>query len=121
MPIVDLEVLEKKAKEKADAEKSPTTKLIGDKRVFLGDDDDWYDTPGEALNSLQIKRQQDEYKRLGLNELGQTKEQEELSKKRSALAKKKEEILKQAALIDIEIAQVGQPEKEEKEQKHKKK
>jgi len=104
MPIVDQVVLEKKAKEKLEAEKSVPTQKIGDKTYYKGAEGKLYDYHGEALDSLQNEKQQAEYKRLGLDENGRSPEQVALSNEKIRLLKKKESVMAEARKIDVEIA-----------------
>lgn len=120
MSIVDPKELEKQRKKREDEESSVTSKMIGTKRIFLGADH-WYDTPGEALESRQKEKQLAEYKRLGLNEFGQTKEQEAASRRRMELIKQKERLLKNLSSLESKIAGVEKEKKKEKTETKKKK
>lgn len=104
MPIVNPEVLEKKAKEVEEAAKSVPTKVIGGKTYFKGSGDDWYDSHGEALDSLQIEKQKSEYKKMGLDEFGRSPEQILLAQEKASLLKEKEGLLLKARGIDVKIA-----------------
>lgn len=104
MPIVNQEVLEKKAKEKADAEKSVPTQKIGGKTYYKGAKGALYDYHGEALDSLQKEKEQEAYKKQGLNEHGQTLEQVALSNEKTKILKEKEKHLEEARKCDTRIS-----------------
>lgn len=104
MPIVNPAELEKKAKEKKDAEKSVPILVIDGKTYYKGADGATYDTHGEALDSLQKEKQQAEYKKLGLDDFGRTPEQVAFSDARAKLLKKRESKIEEVRAIDVEIA-----------------
>ena len=65
-------------------------KFYGKKKIFIGAGGVEYTTAGEAIQSLQSEKEKESFKKLGLNEYGQTPEQENNSKKRIELLKKRE-------------------------------
>lgn len=123
MPKVDPEVLEKAAKKKEEEAKSVPTKLIGGRTYFRGAGDEWYDNHGEALESLQTEKQQSEFKKLGLDQYGRTKEDVERAEKVKVLVDKRNKLIDEIRVIDIEIAhaRTGAMPLDEKETKKKKK
>ena len=118
MPIVNEKELIEQAKKRKTAS-GVEIKTIGDTQTYAGAGGLLYSTYGEALDSLQAKRTVDEYKRLGLNELGQTPEQAARAKRRIEKIKAREELVKKLYEMDKEIA--GMNVEEKKSDKPKKK
>lgn len=107
MPIVDIEKVEKEAKEKKEAIPEIVTKSVGDKTYFKGKQlDDWFDSYGECLKANEAEARKKEYAKLGLNEEGQSPEQVEIAKKTGELGKRKAKLLEKVGKIDAEIAEV---------------
>ena len=105
MPIIDLEAEQKKALEAKKGRPSIETKQIGDTTYFKGVLlDDWFSDYGECIKANQEAAVQKRYKEMGLNEFGQTPEQEKRVKQIAVLVEKKNKVLKDLAEIDIEIA-----------------
>lgn len=106
MAKVDLKQLEEEAKKKKVEEPAIEEKRVGEKLVFRGPQGEWYDVRGEALAAhIEYKRQL-EYKKLGLNEFGQSKEEIEKQSRIRKLIEKRNEIIESARKIDIEIGNI---------------
>ncbi len=119
MPVVTEQQIEEAKKKAKEVDTSGIQeKVYGTTKVWIGSNGASYSSYSEALDSIQIQKEQADFKKLGLNEHGQTPEQVAQNKKRSELYKKKEAILKQAADVDEEIRNVGT---EKKPETHKKK
>lgn len=124
MPVVDIEKEKAAAKLKKDAIPEILPIEVGGKTFYRGKIiSDVFDDFGECLIANQNAAQQKEFKRLGLNELGQTPEQAARIKKIQKLINEKAKILEDAAKIDAEIATIkaGTDEKEKEEPKKKRK
>ena len=118
MPIVNEKELVEKAKQKQkELDATVKEEMIGDTKVYIGANGVKYTQRGEALDSLQVAKEQDEFKKQGLNEHGQTPEQVAAAKRRAELFKKREEKLKEVADIDAEIT--GKKTEKKKEDKKK--
>lgn len=120
MPQVDIEELEKKAEKEKSERSGIESKRVGDKTIFRGKVlDSWYENYDECVNANQEAKRQAEFKALGLNEFGQTKEQEAYQKKRQELIRKRQALMEDVAKVDVEISNlkrdsfVAEPKKEE--------
>ena len=106
MPKVDLQELEEKAKKIREAELRTTPKVIAGKTCFPGSGSDFYDSPGEALESRQREKLLSEYKKQGLDEFGRSPEAIASAEKISALIAKREKHIDEIRKIETEIGLV---------------
>lgn len=122
MPIVnEKELLEKAAQRKKEAEATVKEEWIGDTKIFIGAKGVKYTSRGEALESIQTEKEQAEFKKLGLNEHGQTPEQVEKAKRRAELIRQREDKIREIAALDQRISDSKLPEKAEEESEKPKK
>lgn len=120
MPIVnEKELLEKAAKRKKEAEATVKEEWIGDTKIFIGAKGVKYTSRGEALESVQTEKEQSEFKKLGLNEHGQTPEQVEKAKRRAELIKQREAKIREIASLDQKISDSKLPEYQKEGKKKK--
>ena len=86
MPELTIEEVKNLEQEKKKREDTDITReRKGDRDVYRTRDGKYFTSSGDALDYVQNQKQQAEFKRLGLNEFGQTKEQAARSEKIKAL------------------------------------
>lgn len=102
---VNVEELEKKAAKEKSEKSDIQTKKVGDKTIFKGKVlDKWFDSYDECVNANQDEKRKQQNKALGLNEHGQSPEDEAFSAKRKELLAKRKEALEEVSKIDRQIA-----------------
>lgn len=112
MPVVDLKQLQKEAEKKEKDNPSIKVVKIDGKNYFQGSYiEDYFDDYGECISANEAQARKELYKKLGLNEEGQSPEQVERIKKIKKLVDQKNELLEQVNQIDIKIAIINRGEK----------
>jgi len=107
MAEVNILELEKEAQKKKDERFEVVTKKIGEQTLFKGKVlPTWYDSYDECVNANQEAKRKADNAKLGLNEFGQTKDEEERSKEIKSLIEKRNKALEAVQKIDQEIAAV---------------
>lgn len=108
MPIVNLEKVKLEAKEKKDAVMEIVSERVGDKTYHRGKIiSDVFDSYDECLNANIRESMIRRNKSLGLNEYGQTPQQEKNMELKGQLLKAKQKILDQVRGIDAKIAELN--------------
>lgn len=107
MPELDEKVLLEEAKRYEEEQNKKTEvveeRVYGSRKAWVGADGLLYPNYGEALQSIQAKKERAKFKQLGLNESGQTPGQAALAKKREELLKKREEKMNEVRDIETVI------------------
>lgn len=100
----------KELEEKAELERKKALaggmqeKIISGNKLFKGPFlEDWFDDYGECLFANSEAKKQAEYKKAGLDEMGRSKQQIILAKKKAELMAKKADLIKQVTAIEVEI------------------
>ena len=108
MPIVDIEKLEKEATKREAETMEIISKHVGDKIYFQGKViDDWFDRYDDCHKANEEAAKHKEFKKLGLNELGQTPEQVAIIAAVSELKKEKSDLLKKIVELDARIGEIA--------------
>lgn len=123
MPLVDIKEAEKKALEAKEAIPEIISKIVGDQTYFSGKvlKDQWFTDYGECVRANEKEAHLKAMKALGLNEYGQSPEDEKRSQQKRELIKKKNDLLKKVAEVDLELARVIQGVKTDESTEPKKK
>lgn len=116
MPIVDIEEISKK--KKTERPTGIESKEINGKTYFRGSSlSDWYDNYTECVNANAMEAKMQHYKKLGLNEHGQTKEQIAINKAVAELVEDRQKIVDELQAMDLKIARTRRGEVEKKSKK----
>ncbi len=105
MPVVDLKELQKKAEKKE--KENPTIQRIrvDDRDYFKGPElDDVFDDYGECISHNEEAARLKLYKKMGLNEFGQSAETVERAKKVKKLIDERSELLEEVRKLDVKIS-----------------